>query len=160
MREVNETGACGGSMVPFGSLVPLSCPCLSISYCLRSPLVKTCSVSEVNVQRTSAAGSVVFIVTRHCCSEGITVMCIVVLLRMSFPVFDIFILLDRAPHLFLFISSFLTATFIFLLFVAISLLCPVVSSSVLREQRRSWKEVETVKAERRCSWLTAFVEGR
>ena len=90
MREVNGTGGCGGRQDTLWESVvkrvPSSRLCISICYCLKSPLLKMCSVSGINIQRTSAAGSVMFIVTGHGWSEGVTVTCIVVLLRMSLPV--------------------------------------------------------------------------
>lgn len=90
MREVNGTGGYGGRQGTLWEFVmkrvASSRLCISLCYCLKSPLLKMCSVSEVNVQRTSAAESVMFIVTGHGWSEGMAVMCIVVLLRMILPV--------------------------------------------------------------------------
>lgn len=90
MREVSGTGGCGSRQDTLWESVvkrvPSSRLCISICHCLKSPVLKMCSVPEVNIQRACAAESVLFIVTRHGWSERITIMCIVVLLRMSLPV--------------------------------------------------------------------------
>lgn len=59
MREVNGTGGCGDKQDALWESVVKRVPSsrlgFSICYCLKSPLLKMCSVSEVYIQRTSAA---------------------------------------------------------------------------------------------------------
>lgn len=138
MREVNGRGGSGRQDILQESVVERvlsSHLCISICYCLKSPLLKVSFVSEVNVQRASAAQSVMFIVIEHGWSEGITVMCFVVLLRMSLLILWCICSAGQSSSHLVFSFSFFPSSPIFLLFVGLLLLGPVASSSILREWR-------------------------